>query len=474
MGDQMASKIGEYGDRFIPSKHSFSPSRSRKDFLSCLFSSLDINQVRYCVLHSWEELPQNLSSDLDIAVHPQDDRNLALAFRLLQKEGYTLVQVINYFVKAYCFRFLWFQGPVINSVAVDVIFEHQKGAPIVPSVEELVSGRRRHGLFWIPAPPAEFTYLLAKKALKGMAPARQTRRLRMLVRQLGRPTAERLAGQLFLGKVNIRVVEACARGRVDGVLAQIKTQAWKASLVRNPLELIANLFSEALRRIRRWLQLTGLFVVVLGPDGAGKSTLIGHLVQAVGPAFNRHRVFHWRPMLLWRRKTMCDTTRPHSLPQHGCWWSVARLFAHLLDYWFGYWLVIRPLLARAGFVLFDRYFDDVLIDPKRYRYGGPLWLARMLRPLIPKPDLILVLDATEEAVLSRKQEIDPAEVQRQRQLYARCIDRTSSTRVINATGSISQVTVEAVTTVIEYLSERFERQQRRGLASDRKAMQGQT
>src|SRR5206468_12588398 len=98
---------------------------------------------------------------------------------------------------------------------------------------------------------------------------------------------------------------------------------------------------------------------------------------------------------------------------------------------------------------------------KRYCYGGPLWLARMLRRLIPQPGLILVLDATEEAVLSRKQELGPGRAQRQRELHARCIDRTSSTRVINATGSISQVIAEALTPLIEHLSQRCERQQDR-------------
>src|SRR5438094_1673448 len=334
-------------------------------------------------------------------------------------------------------------------------------------VKLVVSGGRRHGMFWIPTPEEEFTYLLARKIWKGTAPVTQQWRLKLLVEQLGRPTAEKLAGELFLGTLKVRVVEACASGRLNPLLAQVKTQAWGTSLVRNPLRLMADLLSDGMRLVRRWSQPTGLLVAVMGPDGAGKSTLIEHLVQAVGPAFDRHRLFHWRPMLLWRRKTTRDTTQPHSLPPHGRLWSVARLFAHLLDYWLGYWLVIRPVLARSGLVVFDRYFDDVLIDPKRYRYGGPLWLARMLRPLIPQPDLILVLDATEEAVLSRKQEVDPAEVQRQRQLYARCVDKASSTRVINATGSISQVTAEAVKTVIEHLSQRFERQQNRRLVSDR-------
>ncbi|PYV70462.1 MAG: hypothetical protein DMG97_19215, partial [Acidobacteria bacterium] len=313
-----------------------------------------------------------------MAVHPQDNQNLVLVFRLLQKKGYWLVQVINYFVESYCFRFLWFEGPAINSLAVDVIFKHQRGALIAPSVKLLLSRRRRHGMFWVPAPEAEFTYLLARKIWKGTAPVRQQRRLKLLVEQLGRPTAEKLAGEFLLGTLKVRVVEACASERLNPLLAQIKAQAWQTSLVRNPLRLIADLLSDRMRLVRRWLQPTGLLVAVTGPDGAGKSTLIEHLAQAVGPAFDSHRLFQWRPMLLWRRKTTRDTTRPHSLPPHGRWWSVARLFAYLLDYWLGYWFVIRPVLARSGLVVFDRYFDDVLIDAKRYRYGGPLWLARML------------------------------------------------------------------------------------------------
>ena len=121
-------------------------------------------------------------------------------------------------------------------------------------------------------------------------------------------------------------------------------------------------------------------------------------------------------------------------------WSAARLFAHFLDYWLGYWLVIRPVLARSCLVVFDRYFDDILIDPERYRYGGPSWLARMLRLLIPKPDLMLVLDAPEEVVLSRKQEIAPEEVQHQRRLYSEYQNRISNGWIIDATASPQQLT----------------------------------
>lgn len=469
-------QIMKHSDRLIHASTCWlSESSPRcKDFLSTLFSALDRNQVRYCVLHSWEELPEKLSSDLDIAVHPDDARNLPFVFRIMRERGYTPVQVLNYFVGAYGFFFSWFEGTVINSVTVDVIFEHRRGGLIVPSGEDLVCGRRRQSMFWIPAPQSEFTYLLAKKTWKGAAPARQARRLKVLVEQLGRPASERLAGELFLGKLGAQVVEACASGRANVILAQIRTETWKTSLVRNPLRLTAYLLADAVRRVRRCLQPTGLFVVIMGPDGVGKSTLIEHLVQAVGPVFRRDRVFHWRPMLLWRRKAAGDTIQPHSNPPYAPWWSIARLFAHLLDYWLGYCLVIRPLLARSGLVVFDRYFHDLLADPKRYRFGGPPWLAKSVSWLIPKPDLLLILDAPVQVILSRKQEVSPKEVLCQRQIYLQFASSCPHCRVIDSTAPLAQAVAEAGQTVLEYLAKRFEHRHPHWLGLDPQVAQIQT
>jgi thymidylate kinase len=450
------------------------PRRSCNKLLCALFVALENERVQYCVLHSWDQLPEKLASDLDIAVYPGDARKLWLAFRSLYEQGYTPVQVFRYFVGAYYFVFFWFEGAVANYMALDVIFEHRRGGLIVPSGEELISGRRRHGLFWIPAPEVEFRYLLAKKTWKANLPVQQDRRLRELLEQLGRPAGEKLAGELFLGKLSARVVEACAKGCLGALLPQIKTQTWRTSLVRNPFRLTAYLLSEAVRRVRRWLQPTGLLIVIMGPDGVGKSTLIEHLVQVVSPAFRRHRVFHWRPMLLWRRKTTGDTTRPHSLPPHGRWWSVARLLAHFLDYWLGYWLVMRPLLARSGLVVFDRYFHDLLADPKRYRFGGPLCLIRFISRLVPKPDLVLILDAPVRVILSRKQEVPPEDVLFQERVYLQLASSFSHSCVIDSTSRPTDVAAEAAKAVIEHLADRFESRHSYWLGLDGRLVQGQT
>src|SRR5258705_4547529 len=128
----------------------YEPGRNCEEFLSALFGALDRHQVRYCVLHSWEELPEKVSSDLDIAVHPGDLRKLQAVSRFLHEKSYVAIHMLNYAVGAHYFVFCWFEGLVLKSVAIEVIFEHRKGAQIVATGEMMVAGRRRQDTFGIP------------------------------------------------------------------------------------------------------------------------------------------------------------------------------------------------------------------------------------------------------------------------------------------------------------------------------------
>ena len=147
---------------------------------------------------------------------------------------------------------------------------------------------------------------------------------------------------------------------------------------------IRNFLSEIARRRRRWFEPTGIFLVVLGPDGVGKSTLVGRLIEQLGPTFRRHRVFHFRPMLIAPQdETGVPTIDPHGVPPRGAIGSMARLLGLFADYWLGYLVLTRPLVARSGLVVFDRYFHDILIDSRRYRYGGPGVAAATLGSACP-------------------------------------------------------------------------------------------
>ena len=65
-----------------PVKNHSEDSGSACRFLRSLFQLLNNSGVRYCVLHSWKELPEHLHTDLDMAVHPQDSSRLSWVFTI--------------------------------------------------------------------------------------------------------------------------------------------------------------------------------------------------------------------------------------------------------------------------------------------------------------------------------------------------------------------------------------------------------
>lgn len=438
-------------------------------FLRLFFRLLDEHAICYCVLHSWQGLPEELPSDLDLAVHPRDRARLPLVFQGLAAAGYHPGQCLNYFAKADYFVFLWFEGFELRSLALDIIFEHRRSGLISLLGEDLVASRIRHGDFWVASPQVEFTYLLAKRTWKGTASPRQARRLKLLAELLGPEQAAKLAGKIFLGGLKRRVVNACVDGSIDELLGRISAQPWRTGLLRHPLGLIRFLLGEGLRIVRRWFQATGLFVVVLGPDGAGKSTTVGRLTEAFGPCFRRQRIFHWRPNVIAPKKeTDIPSGDPHDETPRGTLGSIVALLGIFLDYWLGFAFVLRPFLARSGLIVFDRYYHDLLVDPIRYRYGGPMWLAKFLGRFIPPPDLLfLVLDAGEEVIFSRKREVPPEELRRQREGYRQFTLDARRATLVNTDRGIERTLGEAAQFIMEFLTQRFQRRYARWLAAER-------
>jgi serine acetyltransferase/thymidylate kinase len=180
----------------------------------------------------------------------------------------------------------------------------------------------------------------------------------------------------------------------------------------------AGVLGELKRRVERALRPTGMTVAVIGPDGSGKSSVIERVLADLAPAFRGTRYLHLRPRLVGGGKApVRPATAPHALSPRGRIASVAKLAHMLLDYVAGYALRVWPLRRRSTLVVFDRYYRDLLVDPKRYRYGGPMSLARWTAKCVPDPDLWVLLDAPGDVLQARKSEVPAEESWRQRRDY---------------------------------------------------------
>jgi thymidylate kinase len=165
----------------------------------------------------------------------------------------------------------------------------------------------------------------------------------------------------------------------------------------------------------------GMFCVLVGLDGAGKTTLARNLcdVSVAGGNFHGVRYFHWRPKIFRRVELPLPEfqNRPRKLPLPHNFWnallSAGRLAKNAALIQLAWRLHVRPLLERGYLVLVDRYCYNYQLDPASVKYAGPPWLLALALKWFPRPDAVIALRAPREVLRQRKQELSDAEILRQ-------------------------------------------------------------
>ncbi len=192
----------------------------------------------------------------------------------------------------------------------------------------------------------------------------------------------------------------------------------------------------------------------LGCDGSGKSAVIAGVTERLekqGVVVTRG---HWRPVALGGERTAAGdhghvaADDPHGQELRGMVSSVLKLGWLWLNWWVG-WFRFLGKQSETGVVLFDRYHADLLVDPRRYRYGGPMWLARLASRLMPQPDVVVFLDAEPEVLLARKQEVSKEALERSREKYLELCAIHPRFRVVDASRPLEDVIEEVVGLMVD-------------------------
>lgn len=422
-----------------------------------LLAYLDEQDIEYAVVGDVRGYDRVVPSDIDIVV---SESGLAIAPSLLTAfaaaSSGRLVQAIRHERSATYFVLAHEVGDTVVYIHPDICATYVRRGRTLITAKELLQGRvrNRDGIF-VPQTDRAFCYYLLKKIDKRSLDERAFQYLRGLWsydREGCRKWAER-----FLGSGHIdTLVQSLDENRRDLILAALPVM--RGALERRAPIRLADRWAELGRVVQRWHHPTGSFVAVYGPDGAGKSTVVDQVAGRLSPVFRRTRVYHLRPHL--GRRTWAPgspVTDPHGKPPRGWWTSVAKAAHWWLDATAGYVLRVRTQLARSTLVIFDRYIDDILVDPRRYRYGGPAWVIRLLRRLTPRPDLTVILDAPVEVLQSRKAEVTPAESERQRLAYRELAERDTPSIVVDAGATLYDVVRQVEGAVLDLMAERTAR-----------------
>jgi len=434
--------------------------------LCSYFRSLNSRGIRYCVLRNYENLPADTDNDVDILVSRPNFHTAAdLLCRIAEQDGLRLHMLVAHDCLKMVFHRL--KAP-LDQCHIDLYSDIRwQGIPIT-APEEILDSREAYENFFIPGPAREQAVILLTSLLyikrvrkKYRAGIFNTARHRTLGREMHALLIQAIGPHE--GWKLWHAIRNEAWGAAAGRAWKIRQALIIKKLRDDPAGGLRGGFAMIRRLAGRLFSPAGLSVAVIGPDGAGKSSLIRKLGPALENTFKQNQcVVHWCPKIVPEDGPgQAPHPLPHARPQRPRLLSLAFFTYHSIMFVLGYGIRLAPFRLRGGMVFLDRYYYDFFVDPGRFRMTLPVKAAKLGYFFVPKPDMVLLLDAQPDLIRARKQEVSPGETRRQCKAYRQLIRHIPQGQILNANASPNRVADDALNMIMQFLTQRAACQRRR-------------
>lgn len=243
-----------------------------------------------------------------------------------------------------------------------------------------------------------------------------------------------------LGRKMLSYAESGKAGSAVSLVGHMRTTLWMRSIGRGN-STISRQVSHWGIEVRHHIRTPFPWIAVLGPDGSGKSTMIEGLKERLARSRISIVQTHWWPE---PRKpgevSGPPVVDPHGQKPRGFLLSVAKTVWLWVRWWRARLGPVGHVLSKRSMLISDRYFDDLAVDPKRYRFGGPMCFAKLLFRFAPRPDRVVILVGDAKEIHARKQEVSMNELKRQLVQYRELAEKLGGrAQLVDSSRAVDQV-----------------------------------
>lgn len=406
------------------------------------------NNLAYVITNGYTDLFEKSSSenDVDILFKRKDFIKIEKIIKdFCQKEDFKIVQI--YHQEVYAKNIFLYNNKTQEILNLDIYGKLHKSNYEYFSEAEIFEHKTTYKEISILAKHQEFFHYFLKKISKGDLSETVFEYLRNLYLQDKIKCSETLQDQLT--NTGIKVEVAFMNNNLNLIL---KDRKEILSDVKKGDITFSYWLKDKVRIVKRIFNPTGISIAFLGPDGSGKTTVINGLASSNLP-FRKTDYFHLKPIY-----TSCKegglTSDPHKFKPYNKLKSYTKLLYFLYQYNLGWIKNIIPLKIKSSLIIFDRYFDDLIADNKRYRYGGQNYMAKFFRLFIKKPSLYFVLVTDAKTIYKRKQEVAFSELESQIFKYKSLVDNHRYFE-INVSESPSLIVKNVSKILMKKMNERY-------------------